>query len=189
MEQPDAPAVDWSTAIVRKRPYVQARAAVSGAPCACHCERKRSTSLRSRSVAPSSSSWSAPNTHTLEVSGRSCICTSGIFDLSFFLDRDSVSDCGVNRSTPICKMSNTTSSRVDIAYRQYPPFTNQQRVYGEFRKKSSNFSATLATPACEGLKPSASKSAGSQTNPSERGVVPAVQRYGPHNSSGAALFA
>ena len=36
MEQPEAPAVDWSTPIARNRSSRQSRAQVSGSPCAFH---------------------------------------------------------------------------------------------------------------------------------------------------------
>ena len=70
---------------------------------------------------------------------------------------------------------------------QTPPTTNQHFVSVDVLKNDMRRPATFVTPACEGCVPSAVKSVVSHTNPSDLGVVPAAQKYGPHATQGATV--
>src|SRR5262249_9021145 len=64
-------------------------------------------------------------------------------------------------------------------------FRNQGVVVGLVLKKASKWLATLKTPLLDGCVKSSRTSSQFQTKPSERGLVPSAQRYGPHATHGA----
>src|SRR5207249_10316903 len=65
---------------------------------------------------------------------------------------------------------------------------NHDFVSSEARKKLSSIVPTLVRPDVAGCVPSGPESVCCQVNPSERGVVPLAQRYGPQAIHGAALL-
>src|SRR5205085_164215 len=65
---------------------------------------------------------------------------------------------------------------------------NQFAAVGSARRKSSSSVAPLRAPLSESVSPSALKSSRSHVRPSERGVVPSAQRYGPQAIHGAMPF-
>lgn len=91
---------------------------------------------------------------------------------------------------PACLRDDGRSNSGDRAAevpQQLSPARNQQRVTGDVLKKSSSILPTLPTPDGDGCVPSLERSVVAQTSPSERGITPRPQRYGPQATQGATV--
>jgi hypothetical protein len=66
----------------------------------------------------------------------------------------------------------------------FPAVRNHPAAVRSCKKNSNNIMAALRAPLSESVAPSSPKSSRSHVTPSERGIVPFAQKYGPHATHG-----